>query len=153
MFHSDHADLCLWLGIRWLSDEHEDGYLHDSGCLRRVHRIGIRDCGLMVPDGRQQRTHALDAYRQTKRWDVQRDVRMAALCDAMRDWCEWEDGTATMMNAAYRRLFDCGQTDAALVVRKVARDTERELAHARDLLCEMEACGWDMAHVMEMGRE
>ena len=151
MFHSDHADLCAWLDIRWLAKLHEDGYLHDSKCLRKVHRDGVMFLGAMVPDGRQQRTHSLDAYRSTARWSVNADVRKCAVADAMHDWIDWEDGTAKAMNAAYRRLFDCGETAVACRVKDIARDTEEELAHARSLLVEMEAVCWDMSHVMQMG--
>lgn len=150
MFHSDHADLCRWLGVGWLADLHEEGYEHDSRCLRMVHRLGIRFCGVMVPDGRQSRSRSLDAYRQTKRWDVKCDVRESALSDAMHDWVDWENGTATMLNSAYRRLHDSGETKVALKVRRIATDTEGELAHARDLLTEMEAVRWDMTHVLRM---
>jgi len=150
MFHSDHADLCSWLGVRWLAELHEEGYHHDARCLRKVHRIGIEISGLMVPDGRQERTHSLDAYRQVKRWEVKPDVRKSALSDAMHDWIDWEAGTVQVLASAYRRLFDCGETTMALKVRDMARDTEKELAHARDLLCEMDAVCWDMPHVMEM---
>lgn len=150
MFHSDHADLCMWLGVRWLSKEHEDGYEHDAGCLRKVHILGIRYCGLMVPDGRQTRSHGLDAYRQCKRWDIKPDVRETALRDAMNDWIDWEDGTAKAMSSSYRRLFDCGETVVAKKVMGIAKDTEKELSHARDLLCEMESVKWDMSHIQEM---
>ena len=151
MFHSDHADLCSWLGVRWLSELHEDGYLHDSKCLRRVHRDGITFLGLLVPDGRQQRSHALDAHMGRTRWCVQHDDIVPAIRLAMEDWCDWEDGTAKAMNAAYRRLFDCGETAVACRVKAIARDTEEELAEARGILAEMEAVCWDLPHIMQMG--
>ena len=150
MFHSDHADLCSWLGVGWLAALHEDGYKHDSACLRRVHRMSVRFCGLMAQDGRQQRTHSLDAYHSTARWDVMCDVRRQALRDAMHDWVDWESGTVQVLAGAYRRLYDCGETTLAEGIKAVAEDTEKELSHARDLLCEMEAVGWDMSHVYEM---
>lgn len=150
MFHSDHADLCKWLGVMWLARHHENGYLHDSGCLRRVHRKGIEILGVMVPDGRQQRTHALDAFRSTARWNVKPDVRESALCDAMHDWCDWEHGTVELFGSSYRRLFDMGETSLAKMVMHAARDTEKELAGARSMLAEMEAVKWDMSHIMEM---
>ena len=150
MFHSDHADLCAWLGIGWLTALHEDGYEHDAACLRKVHRMSVRFCGLMPQDGRQQRTHSLDAYRSTPRWDVKCDVRCQALCDAMHDWIDWEAGTVQVFAGAYRRLYDCGETALAEKVKAITKDTELELAHARDLLCEMETVEWDMSHVYEM---
>lgn len=150
MFHSDHADLCMWLGVNWLSGLHEDGYRHDAACLRDIHRMSVRFCGLMPQDGRQQRTHTNDAYRSTPRWSVKADVRETALCDAMHDWVDWEAGTVQVLASAYRRLFDAGETAVACKVKAITKDTEKELAHARDLLCEMEAVGWDMAHILEM---
>lgn len=152
MFHSEHADLCRWLGIDWLADLHEEGFLHDSSCLRRMRRLALRHTGCMVPEGRQERGHALDAFRGTQRWCVKMDVRETALCDAMHDWCDWEDGTVTVLTSAVNRLESCGELLLADKVRAVAKDTSRELAEARDLMVEMKAVDWDMTHVLEMGR-
>lgn len=150
MFHLEHADLCEWLGIGWLSELHRDGYEHDSTCLRKIRRLCVRHLGTFVPEGRQGRGHLLDAYKQVKRWDLKDDVRKAALHDAMHDWVEWEDGTVTVLTSACNRLSDAGCLLLSDRVRKIANDTSAELAHARDLLCEMEAVCWDMTYVLEM---
>lgn len=152
MFHSEHADLCRWLGIEWLANVHEDGFLHDSSCLRRMRRLALRHTGCMAPEGRQDRSHALDAFRGTQRWCVKGDVREAALCDAMHDWCDWEEGTVTVLTSAVNRLESCGELLLADKVRAVAKDTSRELAEARDMLVEMESVNWEMPHILEMRR-
>lgn len=148
MFHSAQADLCRWLGVRWLASMHEDGYHHDSKALRKVRRACIAHCGVMVPEGRQERGHALDAYRSCKRWDVRPDVRAQALKDSVSDWVEWESSTVAILTSAYRRLEDQGEPRLAKVVRGMAEDTQSELAGARDVLCELEGVCWDMSHVM-----
>lgn len=154
MFHSDHADLCAYLGIGWLAGLHEDGYEHDSGCLRRVRRMSVRHLGLPVPEGRQERGHSLDAFRGTRRWDVKADAICPTVSDAMHAWVDWESGTVTVLTVAASRLMECGELLLHDRVKAIAKDTSRELAHARDLLREMEAVGWDMSHVLQMdGRE
>lgn len=150
MFHSEHADLCRYMGIEWLSKQHEDGFWHDTRCMRKVKRLCIDHLGVPVPEGRQDRSHALDAHRGTKRWDIKPDVTCAMLCDAMRAWVDWETGTVTVFSSAVSRLESSGELLLADYVRKMAKDTSRELAHARDLLCEMESVSWDMSHVMQM---
>lgn len=150
MFHLDHADLCGWLGVEWLEELHREGYEHDSACLRRMRRLCVRHLGTFATEGRQDRSHLLDAYRQVRRWEAKPDVRKAALRDAMRDWVDWEDGTVTVLTSACKRLSDAGCLLLSDKVRDIAKETSRELAHARDLLCEMEAVDWDMSHVLEM---
>lgn len=150
MFHSEHADLCRWLGVEWLAKLHEEGYEHDSACLRKVRRLSVDHLGTFVPEGRQDRSHLLDAYRQKRSWDVPCDVRETALCDAMHDWADWEDGTVTVLTSACKRLSDGGCLLLSDKVRSIAKDTSEELARARSLLLRMEAVKWDMGHILEM---
>lgn len=150
MFHLEHADLCEWLGVRWLADLHREGYEHDSRCLRKVRTLCVRHLGTFVREGRQERSHLLDSYRQQRGWETKSDVRRAALCDAMHDWVDWEEGTVTVLTSACKRLSDCGCLLLSDKVRKMAKDTSKELAHARELLSEMESVCWDMDYVLQM---
>lgn len=153
MFHSEHADLCHYAGVDGLAKLHEDGFVHDSRCLRKMRRLCIRHLGVPAPEGRQDRTHALDAHRSTKRWDLSPDVAAATVKDAMHAWVDWESGTVTVLTSACARLMDAGELLLADKVKSMAKETSRELAHARDLMCEMESVGWDMSHVHEMDYE
>jgi len=150
MFHSDHADLCAEMGVKWLAELHEDGCAHDMRCLRKMRRLAISHLGSPVPEGRQDRSHALDAYRGVRRWDVAADVRLSALKGAMHDWVDWESGTVTVLTSAYGRLADAGELLLADKVKRIVKDTQDELSGARDLLCEMDAVDWDMSHIFEM---
>ena len=150
MFHLEHADLCEWLGVEWLADLHKEGYEHDSECLRKMRHLSVKHLGMFVPEGRQERGHVLDAFRQQKSWDVKHDVRMTALNDAMHDWVDWESGTVTVLTSACKRLSDCGCLLLSDKVRKIANDTSDELAEARALLLRMESANWDMTYVLEM---
>lgn len=149
MFHSDHADLSRMMGIEWLAELHEDGFAHDCEAFRKVRREGIRHTGMLVPGGRQERTHVLDKWASSKAWDAQPDAE--SLRSAMLDWCDWEASAADTYRNAYRRLMDMGEMSLAKLVRKLAEDTELELAEARELMQEMSASGWDMPHVLSMG--
>lgn len=151
MFHLEHADLCEWIGVPWLYDLHKEGYEHDSTCLRKMRRACVRHLGTFAPEGRQDRSHLLDAYRQARKWDVKPDVRMSVLNDAMHDWVDWEDGTVTILTSACKRLSDAGCLLLSDKVRAIVKDTSDELAEARELLVQMEAVGWDMTYVLEMG--
>lgn len=148
MFHSEHADLCRWLGLVKLAKLHEDGFSHDSACLRKVHRLCIDHLGMTVPEGRQERSHLLDAYHGKRSWDAQPDAR--AVQDAMADWIEWESGTIDVLSSACRRLWDGGEVALSDYVRRICDDTADELAHARRIAHEMRSCGWDMPHIFEM---
>lgn len=152
MFHSEHADLCRYAGVVWLAELHEEGFWHDTKCMREVKRACVRNLGVPVPEGRQDRSHALDAYRGTKRWDLKPDVTKSIVCDAMHAWVDWEAGTVTVLANATARLESSGELLLADMVRKVAKDTRRELAEARDLMCEMESTCWDMSHIQQMKR-
>lgn len=150
MFHLEHADLCRWLGVEWLAREHEGGHDHDTACLKKMRALCIRHLGTFVPEGRQERGHLLDAYRQQHSWEAKLDVREAALRDAMTDWVDWESGTATLLASASSRLADMGELLLSDAVRKVAKDTSRELARARQLMMEMDAAGWDICRIIDM---
>lgn len=150
MFHLEHADLCEWLDVPWLAKLHRDGYEHDSACLHRMRTLSIDHLGTFVTEGRQDRSHLLDAYRQTMRWDVANDVRMAALRDAMHEWVDWENGTVTVLTSACKRLSDGGYLLLSDKVRKVAKETSEELAEARDLMTRMQAVDWDMTYILTM---
>lgn len=151
MFHSDHADLCRLLGVEWLAKLHEDGYLHDSKAHAKVRRQTIRHVGLLASAGRQERTRTLDQWRGRRMSDVQPDARSIALRDAMRDWCDWEESAADTYRTAYSRLLSCGCMSLAEESKELAVETEEELSRARAIWAEMDACGFDMPHVMEMG--
>ena len=150
MFHLEHADLCEWIGVPWLYALHREGYEHDSACLRRMRRACVRHLGTFATEGRQERSHMLDAYRQAKRWETKLDVRTTALSDAMYDWVDWEDGTVTILTSASKRLSDAGYLLLSDKVRDMAEDTSRELAEARELLMQMESVDWDMGYILEM---
>lgn len=150
MFHLEHADLCEWIGVPWLYELHHEGYEHDSVCLEKMRRMCVRHLGTFATEGRQERSHLLDAYKQTKKWDVKQDVRKTILHDAMRDWIDWEDGTVTILTSACKRLSDAGYLFLSDKVRKVVKDTSDELAEARDLLTRMEAVDFDMSFILEM---
>lgn len=153
MFHSDHADLCRFLGVEWLARLHDDGFLHDSKAHCKVKMMAVRLTDMMVSSGRQERTHALDQWRGMRTTDVTCDKRNQGIADAMDDWCEWEESAASTYRTAYSRLVSMGQMVLADEMRRLAKDTERELAEAKSLRLEMRACGYDIAHVMEMGAE
>ena len=150
MFHSEHADICHTVGVEWLARLHEEGFEHDSGCMREMRRLAIRHLGMPVPEGRQDRTHSLDAYRGSKCWDLSPDVRLQAIKSAMHEWIDWESGTVTVLTSAYGRLGDSGELLLADKVKRVVKDTSRELANAREILVEMESVGWDMSHILQM---
>ena len=150
MFHLEHADLCEWIGVPWLYELHHDGYEHDSACLSKMRKLCVYHLGTFATEGRQERSHLLDAYKQTKKWDVKQDVRKTILHDAMRDWIDWEDGTVTILTSACKRLSDAGYLFLSDKVRKVVKDTSDELAEARDLLTRMEAVDFDMSFILEM---
>lgn len=150
MFHSEHADLCAYIGVQWLAELNEDGYEHDSRCLREVRRLSVRHLGLPVPEGRQERGHSLEAFRGTRRWDVSADAIGPVVKDAMHAWVDWESGTVTVLTSAASRLMDSGELLLYDKVKAIAKDTSKELAHARDLMCEMESVCWDMSHILQM---
>ena len=150
MFHLEHSDLCEWLNVPWLADLHKEGYEHDSACLQKMRRLSVDQLGTFVTEGRQDRSHLLDAYRQTMRWDVTQDVRKATLRDAMQEWIDWESGTVTVLTGACKRLSDGGYLLLSDKVRKIVRDTSDELAEARRLMTEMQSVDWDMTYVLTM---
>lgn len=150
MFHLEHADLCEWLGVPWLYELHREGYEHDSACLRKMRKLCVEQLGTFATEGRQERSHLLDAYRQTKKWDLKPDVRKTVLNDAMHDWVDWEDGTVTVLTSACKRLSDSGMLLLSDKVRSIVKDTSEELADARELLVLMEASGWDMSYILTM---
>lgn len=150
MFHLEHYDLCSWLGVKWLAELHKDGYEHDSTCLRKMRHECVRHLGVFAPEGRQERSRYLDAFRQQRRCDVKSDVRKTAIDNAMHDWIDWEDGTVSLLTNACGRLESQGCLLLADRVRRVAKDTSVELAEAKELLLEMEAVDWDMSHIIDM---
>lgn len=152
MFHSDNADLCRLMGVEWLAELHDDGFLHDAKAHAKVRRLAILHTRGTVASGRQDRTHTLDQWRKVRACDITHEQRMVALRDAMDDWCEWEESAAETFRAAYSRMLDCGHAAIAKRLLKLAEDTEDELAEARLIRAEMDACAWDMPHVMEMRR-
>ena len=150
MFHLEHADLCEWAGVPWLRDVHREGYEHDSECLRKMRHLCVHHLGTFATEGRQERSHLLDAYKQTRAWDLKPDVRKTVIHDAMHDWVDWEDGTVTVLTSSCKRLSDAGFLLLSDKVRKVAKETSEELAEARSLLREMESVDFDMTYVLEM---
>lgn len=150
MFHLEHADLCEWAGVPWLYELHRDGYEHDSKCLRKMRHLCVHHLGTFATEGRQERSHLLDAYKQTKKWELKADIRKTVIHDAMRDWVDWEDGTVTVLTSACKRLSDAGFLLLSDKVRDVIKDTSNELAEARELLSQMDAVCWDMSHILEM---
>lgn len=151
MFHSEHADLCRWLGLTWLAKMHEDGYEHDAKCLRKVRRLCIDRFGTFPTEGRQERGHALDAYRNIHSWAIKADVRETALKASVEGWVDWEASTVTILTGAHSQLQ--GELMMADAFRKLAVDTSVELAGARRIMAEMDACGWDIVHAYDMGRD
>lgn len=142
MFHSDHADMCIFMGYKHLIKMHEDGFKDDSANLREIRSLCVRRTGLIPRNGRQERTKTLDRLSM-KRMDVSDDDRMATLKECMSDWIEWEDGTAEVFRNAAKRLHEMGEMALSMRIAKLADETEDELSRARDLWCRLSATGWD----------
>ena len=143
MFHSDHADLCRLMGFKRLTKLHERGFRDDSSALRMVHGLCIERTGMLVPQGRQERTRTLDRWQGVRRRGIPTEDRAKALESVMSDWLDWEDGTADTYRMAARRLWEMGETALSLRVNDLAEETEAELAGATDLYCRLSASGWD----------
>lgn len=151
MFHSEHADLCRLMGFHGLAEENEDGYAHDSKCLRKVHRIGIDHTGALLPEGRQERSHVLDAYQRHASWDIDADMRRHALECVLDDMVEWEEGTCDVLRRAHACLLDRGEATLAKCVRRILEDTEEELALYRHEHSRFESVNWDLELAMWRG--
>lgn len=151
MFHSDHADLCRLLGIEWLARLHDDGYAHDAVAYRKLRRKAIAQTCEIPTYGRHGRTTTLDRWRGMTADEVDTDGRVTALRQAMDEWCSWERTASEEYGECHSRLLSHGYVDLADEMRHLAIDTEREHAEACALRREMRACGWDMAHVYDMG--
>ena len=142
MFHSDHADFCIYMGFKHLTKLHERGYRDDSRSLREFRALCIRRCNTFPTQGRQDRTRTLDRWR-SDRTDIETCDRASALKECMRDWVEWETGTASTYRDAARRLWEMGETALSKRVNDLADETEEELAGATDLMCRLSASDWD----------
>ena len=143
MFHSDNADLCMLLGFKRLRKLHEEGYASDSRAHRKVRTMCLRMTNELPAQGRQERGRILDRWRSKSRVDIPHDERIATLKEAVRDWADWERDTAEIYDDAAKRLWDMGECHMSHVIAKMARSASEEMATACDLMCRLEACGWD----------
>jgi hypothetical protein len=148
MFHSDHADAMSVIGMMGLRALHERGFRDDSDAMRMIRRACVRHTCKLPPSGTQKRTDTIDSLVGRDRAgisasEVQRWVRAS-----MQKWVEWEHGTVEAYADAVAELE--GHETLRRKVRRLQRDTEHELAQARELMLEMEACGYDMGHVLDM---
>lgn len=150
MFHADHADLCRLTGVEWLARLHDRGFVHDAKAHARVRRVAMPLTGMVVPGGRQDRTHTLDKWHGVRMREVAREQRETAVRDATADWLEWEESAAATYCQAHKRMLECGQMTLAELMASLATDAESEIAEARRILTEIDACGCDMSHVLEM---
>ena len=148
MFHSEHADLCWYMGLEGLAKENEDGYRHDSKCLRRLHRLAIEHLGMTPPEGQQKRSGLLDQYAKESRWNVTPNTRKRMLEKALTDMVEWEDGTCAVLREAHKSLFENGDAAIAKEVRRILMDTEDELAGYRKELARFQSVNWDLELAM-----
>ena len=143
MFHSDYADLCMFMGFKRLRKLHEDGYADDSKMHRKVRRMCLRMTNELPAQGRQDRGRILDRWRSKSRLDVPCEERIAALKEALRDWADWERDTSEIYDDAAKRLWDMGECHMSGTISEMARSAAEEMATACDLTCRLEACGWD----------
>lgn len=148
MFHSDHADMMRLIGMDGLHRLHEDGFGDDSKSLRRVRVACVEHLCMLPPTARQERTKTLEGMVGRDRSNIGQSEVQRLVRTSMQAWVEWESGTVECLRDAAEKLIGC----ASLwnLVRKLQRDTERELSKARDIAREMETCGYDMCHVLEM---
>ena len=148
MFHSEHADLCWYMGLDVLAKENEAGYRHDSKCMRRLHRLAIAHLGTTPPEGQQKRSGLLDQYAKESRWNVTPNTRKRMLEKALTDMVEWESGTCAVLREAYGVLFDAGHMTIANEVERILADTEDELAGYRAELARFQSVNWDLELAM-----
>ena len=148
MFHSDHADAMRMVGMRGLASLHEDGFHDDSHALRKVRRACVRHMCKLPQSKGQSRTDTIDTLVGRDRSNIGASEAQRWVRASMQKWVEWEQGTVETYAKCAESLV--GQESLWRLVTKLQRDTERELAHAKDVMLEMEACGYDMCHVLDM---
>lgn len=148
MFHSEHADLCWYMGLDELARENEDGYMHDSKCLRKLHRLAIEHIGITLPEGTQSRSGLLDQYANESRWKVGLNTRKRALERILTDMVEWEEGTCAVLRESHKVLLEDGDATLAKEVRRIIMDTEDELAGYRSELARFQSVNWDLELAM-----
>ena len=150
MFHSDHADLMCFMGMKGLKRYHECGYHDDAKTFRKVHRLGVKHCGMLVPNGDQDSDEPLRRYLGHSQRELEPKDKRDALMTSMQAWCEYEEETVKVYSRAARDLWGMGEATLWSKVFGLQRHAEQELATARKLHAEMEACGYDMCHVLDM---
>lgn len=148
MFHSDHADLMGLIGVKGLRKMHERGFRDDSHNMRKVRRACMSQLGKMPSHGNQERTKTLDSVVGRSNDNIGASERQRLVRSSMADWVKWESDTI----AIYANACDKVAGNACLweLVRGLQADTERELARAKRLMQEFDACGYDMTHIYEM---
>lgn len=148
MFHSEHADLCWYMGLDALAKENESGYSHDSKALRRLHRLCVRHLGTFAPEGAQKRSGYLDPYVGETRWKVSQNVRKRTLEKVLNEMVEWEEGTCAVLRESYSCLLGCGEMTLSNEVGRILADTEDELSGYRDELTRFQSVNWDLELAM-----
>lgn len=148
MFHSDHADVMHMVGMNGLAKLHEEGFHDDSHAMRRVRRACVRYLCTLPKSGGQSKTDTIDPLIGRDRGNVSASETQRWVRASMQEWVEWEHGTVEVFSEAAKSLV--GHESLWRLVTKLQRNTEQELAHARELMLEMEACGYDMCHVLDM---
>lgn len=148
MFHSEHADLCWHMGFERLARENEDGYSHDSKCLRKVRRLGIRHLGILLPEGEQRRSGLLGQFSGERCWDVGTNRRRQALERVLTDMVAWEEGTCEVLRDAHECVLTCGDMSIANAVGRMLADTEAELSEYRNELARSRSSNWDLGLAM-----
>ena len=148
MFHSDHADVMALIGMSGLHRLHEDGFMDDSKSLRKVREACVRYLGMLPPSGAQSKTKTLDGMVGRDRFNIGQSEVQRLVRSSMQEWVEWESGTVKCFRNAADEVGDCASLWHLLT--KLQKATEKELSKAKETMREMESCGYDMCHVLEM---
>ena len=150
MFHSDHADLMCFIGLRGLKRYHECGYHDDAKMFRKVHRMGVKYCGKLVPNGDQRSIDVLAPYMTYTQGEMDAKGKRDALMNSMQAWVSYEEETVKVYSRAARDLWGMGESTLWEKVFQLQKKAEHELALAMKLHHEMQACDYDMCHVLDM---
>lgn len=149
MLHDQLADYFGFLGLAGYRALHEHRYREESAGMRATHRYYLSRYQRLIPAGRPEDPAVLPSgWSGRERSEVDASTRRKAVREGFHRWVEWERGTCQLLAQSVGQLSELGEVAAADEVRRMLRDTDQELADAREMLLELEAVDYDLSVIV-----
>ena len=149
MTHQHLANYYDFLGLKGYRKCHQYHYLKQTCEYRKLCRDYINSFNKLIMQSNINPPSIIPSnwYRYT-RFDVDPDTKQKAVKNGLQLWVSWETQTKKLYENMYSEAMNIGQVAAALTIKGMIQDVDKELKEAEQYHLNKKALNYDLYDII-----